>query len=105
MRRFRNAVGPQIAKSRTALGLTQEQLAGRLQVLGLESIDRVGVVKIETRMRSVFDFELQIIAAALKSDVATLFPHLEQTKRDLPDLRRGQRAIGRQKRAAEDVPD
>lgn len=95
MPRFRNAVGPQIAEKRMALGLTQDQLAARLQRAGLESIDRLGVVKIERRIRSVFDFELQIIAQALKADVASLFPAAEQTKRDLPDLRRGLRATRR----------
>lgn len=92
MPRFRNAVGPQIAKHRVAMDLTQEQLAARLQLLGLESLDRVGVVKIETRLRSVFDYELRIIAEALKVEVSELYPSLHSLKADLADLRRGQRS-------------
>jgi transcriptional regulator with XRE-family HTH domain len=96
MPRFRNDVGPQIAKQRTERGLTQEQFAARLQLLGLRSIDRVGVVKIETRIRSVFDFELRLIAEALKMDMNALFPSTEQLRRDLADLRKGQRTTRRQ---------
>lgn len=95
MPRFRNAVGPQIAKEREALGLTQEQLAARLQVLGLTSIDRVGVVKIERRIRSVFDYELKIIADALKTNTDALFPTRDSLKADLRDLRAGQRGRAR----------
>lgn len=95
MPRFRNAVGPKIAEYRTALGLTQEQFAARLQILGLSSIDRVGVVKIETRIRSVFDFELKIIADALKIESDSLFPDGPQLRRDLPYLRAGQRTLKR----------
>lgn len=91
MPRFRNAVGPKIAAARIALGLTQEQLAARLQVLGLASIDRVGVVKIETRIRSVFDYELRLIADALKTDTDSLFPTRELLRSDLRDLRVGHR--------------
>ncbi len=74
-----------------ALELTQEDLAARLQVLGLNSIDRVGVVKIERRIRSVFDYELKIIADALKITTDALFPSRDSLKSDLKDLRTGQR--------------
>lgn len=92
MPRFRNAVGPQIAKERMALGLTQDQLAARLQRAGLETIDRLGVVKIERRIRSVFDFELRILADVLKTDTDSLFPARETLRSELPDLRKGQRS-------------
>jgi transcriptional regulator with XRE-family HTH domain len=61
MRRFRNAVGPQIRKLRTQRNLSQEALASKLQLAGLD-LDRITVAKIEMQIRSVFDFELAVIA-------------------------------------------
>lgn len=91
MRRFRNSIGPQLAAIRRSLGMTQDQLAAKLQLAGLESIDRVGVVKIESQIRSVFDFEVQVIAEVLEIDISELFPHFKVTEKDLPDLRQGMR--------------
>jgi transcriptional regulator with XRE-family HTH domain len=86
MKRFRNCVGPQIATSRKKLGLTQEQLVAKMQLLGLSHIDRIGLSKIENQIRSVYDYELQVIASILSVTVDELFPALNQTKRDLPRL-------------------
>ena len=36
--------------------LTQDQFGARLQLAGLHTLDRVGVAKIESQLRSVFDF-------------------------------------------------
>ena len=91
MRRFRNSIGPQLAAIRKSIGMTQDQLAAKLQLAGLESIDRVGVVKIESQIRSVFDFEIQVIAEVLKVETSELFPDFHITKKNLPELRRGLR--------------
>jgi transcriptional regulator with XRE-family HTH domain len=68
MRRFRNAVGPQIRKLRTQKKLSQDAFASKLQLAGLE-LDRISVAKIEMQIRSVFDYELSVIADVL--EVAT----------------------------------
>ena len=56
--------------------LTQEELATKLQLAGLD-LDRIAVAKIEARIRSVFDYELAVIA------------HLLAVTKELPKLRRG----------------
>lgn len=72
-------------------GLTQEQLAAKLQLAGLHSIGRVAVAKIETQIRSVFDFELTLIARVLRVDMASLFPSQKTLKDDLDALIQGRR--------------
>ena len=74
-----------------AAGLTQEQLAAKLQLAGLHSADRVTVAKIESRIRSVFDYELVMIAKVLGTDPASLMPAPEKLKKDLDALIDGQR--------------
>jgi len=64
--RFRNILGPNIRKWRKKAGLSQDDLAARLQLAGLENIDRVAVAKIESQIRSLFDYELIVIRAVLK---------------------------------------
>ncbi|WP_395730441.1 helix-turn-helix domain-containing protein [Prosthecobacter sp.] len=64
--RFRNILGPNIRKWRKKAGLSQDDLAARLQLAGLENIDRVAVAKIESQIRSLFDYELIVIGIALK---------------------------------------
>lgn len=60
-----------LARERYRGRLTQDQLSGRLAVLGL-FIDRPAITKIELGRRHVYDFELVGIAAALKVDVRWL---------------------------------
>lgn len=69
----RNLVGKRVRQARLAFEtpLTQDNLAGRLAARGL-TIDRVGITKIESGQRCVFDFELPAIADALKVDVRWL---------------------------------
>lgn len=64
--RFRNILGPNIRKWRKKAGLSQDDLAARLQLAGLENIDRVAVAKIESQIRSLFDYELIVIGIVLK---------------------------------------
>lgn len=89
-RRFRNAVGPAVRLLRIERGLTQDQLAARIALAGIASADRVWVAKVESRIRSVFDFELAVIAGALGVKVDRLLPGPNDLKKDLPALQDGE---------------
>jgi len=91
-RRFRNLIGPRIREFREKMGLTQDQLAARLQNAGLENFDRVVVAKIESQIRSVYDFEVIILANVLKRELREIlgFTHAE-VKKALPNLLTGHR--------------
>lgn len=68
-----NIVGPQIRKARYQLGLSQEQLATRCQLAGLD-ISRSTLAQIEIRVRFVSDQELLVLAAVLNVSTDDLFP-------------------------------
>jgi transcriptional regulator with XRE-family HTH domain len=68
-----NVVGPQIRKRRYDLGLTQEQLAARCQLRGLD-ISRGTLSQIEAQVRCVKDLELFKLASVLKISTDSLFP-------------------------------
>jgi transcriptional regulator with XRE-family HTH domain len=87
-RRYRNAVGPQIARERLKRNLTQEALATKLQLAGLD-LDRISVAKIETGIRSVYDYELAVIAMLLGVSANDLLPSHDALKPLLPALQRG----------------
>jgi transcriptional regulator with XRE-family HTH domain len=74
--------------------LTQDQFAAHLQLAGLHTLDRVGVAKIESQLRSVFDFELVVIAAELGVVPDLLLPSVRKLKPDLDDLITGKRDQG-----------
>tara|TARA_R110002096_G_scaffold342549_2_gene535530 strand:+ start:1559 stop:1840 length:282 start_codon:yes stop_codon:yes gene_type:complete len=90
-KRFRNAIGPQMRKLRFNRDWTQDQLAAKLQLAGLE-FDRVAVAKIESQIRSVYDFELVVIAQVLGVALVDLLPSFSELDSDLSDL-----VAGRQK--------
>jgi transcriptional regulator with XRE-family HTH domain len=68
-----NVIGPQLRRRREELGLTQEHLAAKCQVLGFD-LTRGTLAKIESRVRSVSDHEIPFLARALNTPVETLFP-------------------------------
>jgi transcriptional regulator with XRE-family HTH domain len=68
-----NVVGPKIQKQRYALGLTQEELAARCQLIGLD-ISRGTLSQIEAQIRRVTDEELFLLSLALKVTTDSLFP-------------------------------
>jgi transcriptional regulator with XRE-family HTH domain len=72
MPKSQNIVGPVIRKLRNEQELTQEMLAARCEVLGME-LSRATLSKIEARLRCVTDAELVVIADALKVSVQDLF--------------------------------
>lgn len=88
VRRFKNIIGRQVSFARKKQGMTQYQLAAKLQIAGF-SVDNIGVSKIEHQIRSVNDYEVQIIADILNVPVETLFPHIQETKASLNRLHQG----------------
>jgi transcriptional regulator with XRE-family HTH domain len=68
-----NVVGPQIKKLRNKLRLTQEQLATRCQLAGLD-ISRGTLSHIEARLRCVTDKELFLLASVFKVSTDDLYP-------------------------------
>ena len=89
-KRFRNAVGPRIRKFRVEREWTQDQLAAKLQLAGLD-FDRVTVAKVESQIRSVYDFELVVVAEVLGVGAGELLPRFEQVEADLEALVAGER--------------
>ena len=68
--------------------MTQEELAAKLQLAGPD-LDRIAVAKIEARIRSVFDYELAVIAHVLAVFTNDLLPRSATLIKELPSLRRG----------------
>ncbi len=73
---MKNVIGQHIKEIRDKVGITQEQLAVRLEVAGWK-VDRYVISKIERGERQVLDTEVQLIAKALKVSVSTLFGNNE----------------------------
>lgn len=71
--------------------MSQDTLAAKLQILGLDNIDRFGISKIEHNVRSVYDYELQIIAKVLNISIESLYPRATETMSVLADLKVGYR--------------
>jgi len=59
-----NISGPRIREARVKAGMSQEELAVRMQLDGLQ-MGQMAVSRIETGKRLVPDFELPLLAAAL----------------------------------------
>jgi len=75
---MRNITGPRIRLARHRQHLTQEDLAVRLQLAGLNH-SRNTIAKIESGVMQLTDIELRIIADALGISVSWLF---EETDND-----------------------
>ena len=67
-----NTVGKHIARVRERKGITQEQLAIRLTMLGWK-VDRFIISKIERSERQVTDIQVTLIADALQVKLKDLF--------------------------------
>lgn len=59
-----NISGPRIREARVKAGMSQEELAVRMQLAGLQ-MGQMAVSRIETGKRLVPDFELPLLADAL----------------------------------------
>lgn len=77
----RNVVGKHVREARRQAKppITQEDLVARLQILGLK-VEQSTISKIEQGIRPVFDFEVVVLAKALKVPVTWLLE-----KADTPD--------------------
>jgi len=76
-RLVKNAIGPQLAKHRSDLELSQAEFAGLCQREGWD-VSRETLAKIESGIRCVTDLELLEIACALKIPVPALFSSSER---------------------------
>lgn len=68
----KNIIGSKIKSLRKAKGLTQEELLSKLQLEGLE-IDRPMISRIESRTRTLPDYEVKTIAKVLNVSIDELF--------------------------------
>ncbi len=67
-----NILGKNIAKYRKELGISQRELADRLQVIGLD-VDKNAVQRMESGQRFITDIEVYYIRKALRKSFDELF--------------------------------
>ena len=67
-----NLVGPQVRRARLAAGLSQQQLADRLETVAVY-VCRGSLSRIESGRRTVTDIELWGLSQVLKVPLAELF--------------------------------
>ena len=75
---FRNIIGPRVRQLRQSQGLTQKNLAEKLQLLGYDLTD-LTVLRIENGTRFVADYEVKALAQVLGVSCGEL---LGETARD-----------------------
>lgn len=68
-----NLIGPTVRRLRLEAGLSQDELAAKIQIEDWD-LSRAGLSKIEARLRRVNDAELLILAQVLKCGVMDLYP-------------------------------
>lgn len=83
--RKRNVIGPQIRRLRSRREMSQNDLATRLQILGMENATRGKVSKIESRKVCISDDDLIFIARALGVSTEELYPDLIRHAKRLYD--------------------
>ena len=71
-----NICGATVARLRKALGISQRELADRLQLAGFD-IEKNGVQRIESGQRFVTDIELGYLSNVLAVDVDELLEHVQ----------------------------
>lgn len=67
-----NVIGENVKKIRKDKGWTQDQLAAKCNLVGL-NISRGTLAKIEAKVRRVVDIEVEEIALALRVNIEDLF--------------------------------
>ena len=72
-KQHQNLVGPVVRSLRIDAGMSQEELAAKLQLAGWD-LSRGGLSKIEAQFRRVNDAELYLLARVLKCEMRDLFP-------------------------------
>lgn len=76
MQKHFNVVGPQVRRLRSGKGWSQNDLAVKLQILGMENASRAKVSKIESRIVWIADEDLIYLARALGVTTEQLYPEL-----------------------------
>ena len=71
MKNPRNIIGPVVRESREKMGITQSQLAAKLNVSGWD-VSRETLAKIESQIRWVADFEIPLLAKGIGIEPAEL---------------------------------
>jgi transcriptional regulator with XRE-family HTH domain len=79
--RHRNIIGPQVRRLRDKRGWSQEQLAAKLQLAGLD-ISRSSLSKIESGEQAVFDFQVLYFRRVFKADSDDLYEPFDPRKPD-----------------------
>jgi len=74
--RRKNIIGLNIRQARKNASMTQMELAGQLQLLGIR-VDRATIAKIELGIRPLSDIEIIAIGKVLKTNVNKLFGESE----------------------------
>jgi transcriptional regulator with XRE-family HTH domain len=69
-----NVIGPQVRRLRNRQAWSQNDLAVKLQILGMENASRCKISKIESRLVWVSDDDLLFLARALGVSTDDLFP-------------------------------
>jgi transcriptional regulator with XRE-family HTH domain len=85
MHKHFNVVGPQVRRLRSGKGWSQNDLAIKLQILGMENATRGKVSKIESRIIWIADEDLIYLARALGVSTEELFPDLIRKAKRLYD--------------------
>ena len=67
----KNIIARQLKASRLRAGMSQEQLAAKMQLMGV-NIDQQMISKIERNDRIVTDYELACFSIVLKTDISLL---------------------------------
>jgi transcriptional regulator with XRE-family HTH domain len=68
----KNIIGSKVSLYRKQANLTQKQLAEKIQLLGYE-IDRLTILRIESRTRFVADYEVKALAEGLDVSIQMLY--------------------------------
>ena len=68
----KNIIGGNVRDLRNKAGMTQKQLAAKIQLLGYE-LDRLTILRIETGKRFIADYEVKALADALNTDIQSLY--------------------------------
>ncbi len=88
MKGVKNVVGPRLKLLRKEQGFTQDALVAKLHLEGLEALNRISISKIESQVRNVTDYELQIIAHVLKVTPNDLYPPYSYVSQNIEEIRR-----------------
>lgn len=76
----RNLIGNNLKLLRIEMGLSQEQLASKLHLLGL-NLDRSALSRIERFSREVYDYEIAYFAIALNVDITNFYKDIDIQKK------------------------